>query len=292
MGRIKLYLKYIIIVFIFYACQWQKNKEEFYFESDKIQFNELEQVRNLVLKNFEEMDAKFFSNKEQSIFKSYVNDFFKAAQDSCIPIYFDDIHGDWATLHFNIEELNFRFLIIRNNFGKFYYVGQTDKYLCYEFLKPYCKDYKDSMILNNFQLKPFSMTETSNEVKILNKLLNEYIRNKNKFSSYEYENRIFNIFHEMYKFNAPHSNILQISDFKFINHGYRNKRYFPLNYVSYEEVYTGIEHSRSSIGYLRLHKRNFGLFSWKLNYPKKGGDTLYSVEKYFIPSRKIDKKYF
>ncbi len=282
MKNIKLYINYIIIAFIFYACQGQNNKERFYFESDKIQFNELEQVRDVILESFEEVDANFFSKKEQFIFKSYVNDFFQLAQDSCIPIYFDDIHEDCATLHFNVKKLNFRFLIIRNNFGIFYYIGQTDKYLCYDLVKPYCKNYKDSMILNNFQLKPFSLTENSNDVKILNKLLNDH---KNKRSNVYVHNDnltiLVKIFYEMYKSNAPYSNVLQVPDFRFIN-----------DILDTKEVYTGIEHSRNSIGNIQFHKQNFGMFSWKLNYPKKGGDTFYGVEKYFIPSRKIDKKYF
>ncbi len=307
MKNIKLYINYIIIVFIFYSCHGQNNKEEIYFESDRIKFNELEQVRDLILESFEEMDAKFFSKKERSIFKSYVNDFFQLAQDSCIPIYFDNINEGLATLHFNLEKLNFRFLIIRNNFGSFFYIGQTDKYLCYEFLKPYCNDQKDTMILNNSKLKPFSMTKTSNKIKILNKLLNEHMRNESKFTNVyntEYSNItveygnitiLIQLLYEIYKFNAPYSNVLQIPDFKFVDNDFKFPDRYHLigfDYVDYKDIYTGIEYSRDSIGYIQFHKRNFGLFSWKLNYPKKGGDTFYSVEKYFIPSRKIDKKYF
>ncbi len=284
----KLYIiNYIIIAFIIYSCQGQKNKEEIYFESDKIQFNELEQVRDLILESFEKVDANFFSKKEQFIFKSYVNDFFQLAQDSCIPIYFDNIHQGWATLHFNITKLNFRFSIIRNSFGKFYYIGQTDKYLCYEFLKPYCKNYKDSMILNNFQLKPFSMTEISNEIKVLNELLKENIYRKNLFvlNNVEY-NMLLQIFYEMYKSSSKYSDILQIPDFKWIEG--ENSR-FTLEYIDRKKIYTGINFN--FMGCFQFHKRNFGMFYWDFYYSEKK-DTFYSVEKYFIPSRKIDKKYF
>ncbi len=279
------YLKLIILIFIFYACQEQNNKEKVYFEADHIQSHELEPIHELILNKFKKLDAHFFTNDEQDIFESYVNNFFKTAQDSCIPIYFDDIHQGCSTLRFNVKKLNFQFFILRNNLGKFYYIGQTDKWLCQNLIESYFKNQdKDTMILTNHQLPPFSLTEQSSEVKVLNKFLAK--NNKNLF--FHPNSLFFQLFYEMYKSTALHSNILQVPDFKII---VSYKERFSLDTIDKKKIYTGIEHSRDSIGNIQFYKRNFGLFSWKLNYSEKR-DTFYSVEKYFIPSRKIDKKYF
>ncbi len=323
---LKTYIKYSLFFILLYSCQ-EKDCKELHnsLQSTKIPAEDLDKISDLISEGFDKQNVpillSYDTNRIHKMYgkdmTQYVNNIcqkinkdelqiFKTFKDSAINIYFDNIHEGLATWNFGFDFYYINFAIIRNSFGKYYYMGKTDKWICLYLMDSYyLKDSLGCCITNSkdFILRNFDLTSLSIEVKVINQILKEEPRLRNNVKSrYNYLQKIdlihdflYDIYQKKPIMNFTHEGM---RNFKLVTDLKKNlleMQFYRPDTAKVKDLIKSNDYEKLANFYwnkkaIFLRKKYIGIIVLIVNYCKEK-DYFY-LEKHFIPSCVTNSRYF
>jgi len=268
---------FIMFSILLFSC-YNKIENNNSLQSIAIEKEKLDELKNLVLTEYNKNDSIYFTQIENKNFKKFVTNDFDSTN-----LYFDIILEGISLKYFYSYTNDFNFLIIRGNNNIYKYLGLID-------IKLYEKKIDSLYLKNNsftykFLKDTLIIIESSYETLIINSF---YTKNFIKPSEKEFLYvKMLKLLHYFYRDRMPNSYNYKYFDiiisFDELTEILKiNEKDFPLTFKQISDFYFKLNNSNDN--FIIYNYKGLGALIFKISN--------FKIEKILIPSKTISKDVF